>query len=878
MPSSPSRATAPRILFVVVAVVLCLAAFVWFVTRTPRATDVAAAGAAAPNAGPRGATAADADPNASGASRDRESVAGGAETAAGSDATANAELDVGPKLRLRAIRAGSLEVPRDVEFAWLQTAADDPRVNSLWMAYTNGELELELERDGKRVIADEFGCAEIPFPERQTAIVARSPGWWGLAWWQLGGSAELEVTLERDRSIAVVVVDAANEPVAGIPVGLRATFWGNQNDRMRARTDADGKATLAHVDPVFRQGGAQEWSVALAVPLAAAVSVAVDDTNLPTEPVRLVLSATGALDVRILDPHGEPAEGAFDVSLVPAPPAPNEGNGNVRRWLEGATVTDVSDGVAEFPWVGVGLEVVATARRVGTWTAHTARGFGPRRAGERAELVLRLERAASTLTGRVVDREGAPLARAAFELFWSFGEQGEVGPFAHATTDANGAFRVSVESPESDQTTSNLTIRMNDPDFGVAAEGSRSVGLPLAQGAFELGDVFVDALPLVVAGVVVDELGRPVKTAGVRAFARPSDAEDAEYYGDWWGAGRTNGEGRFELRGRANGDDIEVTATAGELASSPVRARRGQRDVTVALEPTGTIAGRVVADATTRSGAMIVQLMRETLGEGEFVGHAEVAADGGFVARRLRPGTYTAVLHDASLWSELTRVTGIVVRAGEVTRDPRLDPLDLRGTRFVVKLTVVDERGDPVPQGWFRREVSDANGEAQLEWGPISNGKLTAAHDGSGATLHLQAEGYCSLKLDKVMTDQTVTMHRAPRVRLVVRPVPQLAPDVELYALIDAVDESDGQAWFSIGPDGEHEDHVGILGKATVSFMVKVGPPNEDGVFLSIDDVQHEIEVLPASGAQRFEIDLAPEKIAAAIANARASAADGSGD
>ncbi|MCK6445369.1 MAG: hypothetical protein L6Q99_03170 [Planctomycetes bacterium] len=878
MPSSPSRANGPRILFLVVAIVASIAAVVWFVMRAPRATDVAAAGAATPDVGPRAATTADADPNASAAAAERERVAGGAEAAVDTQDGANAELDSGPRLRLRAIRAGSLDVLPDVEFVWLQTAPDDQRFNALWTAYTNGELDLVLERGGKRVAADEFGCAEIPLPARQTAIVARSPGWWGVAWWQTGGSAEIEVTLERDRNISVVVVDAANEPVVGIPVGLRATFWGNQNDRMRARTDGEGKATLAHVDPVFRQGGAQEWSVALAIPLAAAVSVPVDDTNLPTEPVRLVLPATGVLDVRILDPHGAPAEGTFDVTLTPAPPAPNDAPGNPRRWLEGASVNDVSDGVAEFPWVGVGLEVVATARRVGTWTAHTARGFGPRRAGERVELVLRLESAASTLTGRAVDRAGAPLASASFDLFWSFGEDGQVGPFAHATTDANGAFRVSVESPESEHPTADLTIRVNDSDFGAAAEGSRSVGLPLAQGELDLGDVFVDALPLVVSGVVVDELGQPVKTAGVRAFARSSDSEHAEFSGDWWGAGRTNGEGRFELRGRANGDEIDVTATSAELASPPVRARRGQRDVVVALEATGTLAGRVVADATTRSGAMIVQLMRETDGEGEFVGHAEVAADGGFVVRRLWPGSYTAMLHDASLWSELTRVPGIVVRAGEVTRDPRLDPLDLRGTRFVVKLTVVDERGDPVPQGWFWRELSDANGEEQNEWGPISNGKLTAAHDGTGATLHLQAEGYCSLKLEKVVTDQTVTMHRAPNVRLVVRPVPELAPDVELYALVDSVIEGDGQAWLQIGPDGEGEDRVGILGKANVSFMVKVGPPNEDGVFLSIDDVQREIEVLPASGAQRFELELAPEKLAAAIANARASAADGSGD
>ena len=45
---------------------------------------------------------------------------------------------------------------------------------------------------------------------------------------------------------------------------------------------------------------------------------------------------------------------------------------------------------------------------------------------------------------------------------------------------------------------------------------------------------------------------------------------------------------------------------------------------------------------------------------------------------------------------EFARVAGIAVRCGERTDDPRLDPIDLRGTVRAVTLTVVDGRGEAV--------------------------------------------------------------------------------------------------------------------------------------------------------------------------------------
>ncbi|MCC6407475.1 MAG: hypothetical protein IT453_09925, partial [Planctomycetes bacterium] len=812
--------------------------------------------------------------NEGSAARDAEraSVASAAALSAATDEPAPI---VGPKLALRALRAGSIEPVAGVEFTWAEFPEADAMAYRLWSWFVDGELETRVAAAARTVVADELGRAEIPRPNSSFAVIASAPGWWGMTTSTEDCDPELEVQLERDREVAVLVVDGAGQPVGGVPVALRASFWGNAQDRLRARTASDGVAWLRHVDSVLGQGAAQEWSVGLAIAAVKPIGAAIDPTKLPTEPVRLVLPATGSCEVRLLDERGELAADSFDVTLSAQLLGADEEQR--RRTDRGAaTLTDVRGGVALFPFVELGVELVAAARRPGNWALQQERGRGPTRAGEKAELALRLGRDVVTFAGRALDLAGAPLADRELALrIRVSGGNTWVQPLGSVQSDAAGRFRLDTQVHGDATQSLTLFVESRDPRSGAAARCSLPLTSPVPKGVLELGDIVLTELPVLLAGTVVDEAGLAVAGASVSGGSHRTSDESPSFDGEegWWANARTDEQGRFELRGKADGDDFQVTAQLGERRSLPMNARRGDGELVVRLLATGAIVGRVVRDGAGGVDALVVsaQFADPTL---EIDGAmADVAADGSFAVRRLLPGNYSISLRDQTSWNDMTSIPDIVVRAGEVTRDPRLDPIDLRGTHFVVRLTIVDENQEPVPRGWFMREFTDAAGESSQDWGPIVNGKASIAHDGSGANVRLQAEGFCAMRLEKVLADQTVVLRRAPRVRIVVRPAPTLPPGIRIGASVSTTAPGgEENAWVELDANGEGEEEVPLFGTATVTFYAGAGT-EENESWESVQGVEPLIEVASRTDVQRFELELDPTKLAAAIEAARLAAA-----
>lgn len=864
MPSSPSRRSRLWLPITAAALVACVA---WLALRAPRGTVSAAALAEATaepaSAPPRDELGAHAGSDLA----SRERVADESRPPAPPDLVGAPASD-GPKLRLRALRAGSVDPLPGVEFAWLTAPDEETTVQRFWSWFTNSELDEQLAKGATRVLGDERGWAEIPRPTRPLIVAAAAPGWWGFNHAPAHPEPELEITLRPERALAVLVVDGAGRPVAGVPVALRAGFWGGLSDRLRARTAEDGIARLEHVESVLSQGGAQEWSLALAITAAKPIGAPLDVERLPSEPVRLVLPPTGACDVRIVDQAGEAVLESFDVTLGATLPGTDERQRR-RSEREGSLAPDVRDGVAEFPFVELGLELGASARRAGGWVQQSVRGLGPKRAGEKVELVLRLGRDVSTLRGRVVDLAGQPLVRRELSLVWRVGEEdsGDLGLGSTKSGD-DGVFEVDVRLPADSTRAGTLALELRDPRFGTFARGARPLVLPLATGVNELGDIAVEELPIALAGTVVDPEGNPVASASVRANTKFTPEQQFGGEDQWWASGRTDESGRFELRGQPSRLELEIRATAGELASRAHDARRGDVDVLVRLEQTGAIVGRILRDPGAAGDPLVAGAQLSDPGIDQDGGMAEIASDGGFVLRKLLQGTYDVALRETASWTDLVLIPGVVVRGGEATRDPRLDPIDLRGSRFVVRLTVVDEGGEPVPRGWFAREFADANGEQQSDYGPILNGRVKVAHDGSGATVVIQADGFCVVRLEKVMNDQTVTLRRAPTVELVLRPPPELAPDVRLYASLSAVADDQQQSWIGIGASGRSTQSIPFVGAVVVTFLVNAGG-EEDGTWETVAEVEHRIEVRPEPGPQSFELELDPTKLAEAIARAR---------
>ncbi|MCE9593762.1 MAG: hypothetical protein K8S98_06180 [Planctomycetes bacterium] len=874
MRSSHSRSSRR---WIAVASVVAVGVIGWMFSRVLRGAEVDAASASVASPGDVSDTSvADLDHVAGSTAAERARVAESASSNALASTTDAAP--VGPTLELRALRTASFESIPGVEFAYACTPADAPAPEHFWTWFMEGELETRIADRRKVAVADVEGRARIPIPPAGFVVIASAPGWWGMTTIESDPPPTIEITLHREREIAVVVVDGAGQPLGNVPVALRASYWGNANDRVRARTGAaDGIAHLRHVESIFDQGSAQEWTVGLAVALVKPISAPIEPQKLPTEPVRLVMPQTGSCEVRLLDETGELSKDPFDVTLAAS--LPSTGDERERRRgneREGATCYDVRDGVAVFPFVELGAEVFASARREGHWTSHTARGMGPKRAGEKAEVTLRLGTDVTTLVARLVDSAGAPIARRQVEVGLRVTGRREYRQMlGNPRTDENGSFRLDTNTRGNTQAGNTMVVKLESPRSGDLAQGSRDLPSPLPKGTYDLGDIVVEDLPAVFAGSVVDEAGTPAPQASinVRTHYVQDDNQPMEFGGadNWWAAARSDEQGHFEIRGKPTGDDFVLSAASGELRTVPFVARRGDQELVLRLTATGAITGRIVRDETAQGEMLTVQAARVGGEGGDGDENVQVASDGSFLMRRLLPGSYTLTLHDGMQWNELRQIPDVVVRANETTTDPRLDPLDLRGSHQVVHLTIVDDHGEPVKQGWFVRNFTDASGEEQQEYGPISNGKANVTHDGSGANVQIQAEGFCLLRLEKVIADQTVTLRRAPTVRIAVRPAPTLPGGAHLYVSLQPAASTDGEggAWFDLDGNGEGQARMSGIGTMAVMFYVQVGG-DENGTWQAVDGVDLKLDVVEAAGVQLFEIALDETKLAAAITQAQA--------
>jgi len=224
--------------------------------------------------------------------------------------------------------------------------------------------------------------------------------------------------------------------------------------------------------------------------------------------------------------------------------------------------------------------------------------------------------------------------------------------------------------------------------------------------------------PVVAAGLVLDAEGRPFGDASIEA-GRPGFEPifDSQPDSPWADIPilrtRTDASGRFELEGTSPLPSIELRAThADGVDAASITVDAGSHAVRLVLARGGSIRGRVQLDAGVAARGLGIQALRsgETAGpsvlwtlDGGTVGHGGSSvgpdADLGFEFRGLLPGSYTLRAFLEHGWEPVFDVSAIVVRSGEATLDPRLDPMDLRGLLRSFEIRVADETGQPVSIG-----------------------------------------------------------------------------------------------------------------------------------------------------------------------------------
>ncbi len=730
---------------------VALAVLAW---RGTGASDV---GAIAP-APAAGADAAEAASLRAAAADEREEARARVAEAAGADAPA-AEPSA-DEATLRHVRVVVLDAAsrRPIGGAEVLVLDEDTRGQEPYLrAEALGEPETELfARCGAPQRADDDGVALVPRPARfQTTLVAARAGD-SFASGQFDHESDgVVLELRPSRRVRVQVVDADGAPVAGAVVALRTRSRDDigGGDHARATTaEPSGIAELIvpHDLAEWTANDGDDMLVSLAIPLAPPVEAPIDPRELPHDPVRLVLPPTGSVEVLVRTPGGAPVARTVDVRLVSM--LDDDWWRFLGRDLASIAVTE--SGRALFAHVGVGTELRAEATLLGGGEMYSAPtnvaatlAAGPAAKDERVTIEVVLDAdAIPCLVGRAVREDGSAVVEAMFGVQISSNGR----RLGHQLfTDPDGRFRWELPAGS---TYDEITLA-TDPFLRATIE------LPgtLPGGDFDLGDVVLRAPPLIAAGVVVDGSGAPFTGASVRAY-EGGDANRERWVSAW-----TDDRGSFELRGDFEAQEgvLELLWTDVRVAE-PVSFVRGASDLRIiVVDRSGSVEARVLLDDDLP--AWRVDLVLHGEGDRMIGYHSGVAR-----WEHLAPGTY-ALTVSADTAEPLVRIDDIVVR-DRPADDPRLDPIDLRGVLRRVEITVVDERGEPIPDASGR-----VRGPAEGAWSPWPQGRASFVTGRAPFDLEVGAPGYRWTLAHDVEDGDAIALRRGIPVRLVLEgaPLPQ---------------------------------------------------------------------------------------------------------
>lgn len=519
------------------------------------------------------------------------------------------------------------------------------------------------------------------------------------------------------------VLDVEGRPVAGARVELRPVL----PDFEQARADLEGRF---HPPAVDRARSGEDGHFRLAAPEAGFWTVAVTAEGfvpqaLPVGPLEaarhlppLRLPEDRGLEVRVLDPAGRPVEGAFVALLGRAPywpGVPSSQQADRRRALTGADgratlprqageTSRLAVHAAGFPVLEEGLEESVAAPTVQTF----------RLAASRPRTVAVVDGAAPSagVRGPGGSAEGTAVPGAVVLLGKSLvpvgltGEDGRLTVFAPVA--GTPALPLATVAPDGRRARGSLAPAPEEKaKEEAAAEETAEAAEPEASPRPPLSPVVLTLEPVVrLSGRVLDPDRRGIAAAWVWRGGHPERPV------------RTDGRGNFtlELAGPPEDRTLVRADATGYSAGSVLLDQdqlSGARPVTLLLEPTSAIHGRVVdPEGEPVADARVEAVESSRRGRfGQDGAHAVSGPDGHFRLPELlsettyvltvrRPG-YATGKREATAPAAGTAREGleVVLHPGLTAFGTVLD-LDERPVReAAVQLQAVPEGSDP--RAWF---------------------------------------------------------------------------------------------------------------------------------------------------------------------------------
>jgi uncharacterized GH25 family protein len=397
--------------------------------------------------------------------------------------------------------------------------------------------------------------------------------------------------------------------------------------------------------------------------LGASRAVAVDTTAGDVAGLTLTLDVTGTIAGMVVDPQGQPVEGAQVTAERELGDSGRTPAGRPSRFRDIAA--ERTDASGMFTLTGL----VDGTYRLSAAPASRARGRGDLRTGVTAatgDTHVRLVVAPDGgVKGRVAFSDGT--APALFSVSAAQTQQSFLGGDGSFLLDglAPATYQVEVRGPGFQTRVIEVTVASS----AIADAGTITV----VRGRSVAGTVVADGRP--VAGATV-YAGRRLFGSGTTSSSPPETAPPAAALGEGTKTTTTDASGRFSLSGFAGGD---VTLAAEHEAIGRSRALRlpeampGQTELTLNLEKFGTLGGTLRQAGQPVNAVMVT--CQSTTAPGALY-RVMTGADGAFRFDRLAPDVYkvSATLRAARLGARFYSKVATVPAGKEVTVDLTVDP------------------------------------------------------------------------------------------------------------------------------------------------------------------------------------------------------------
>jgi len=765
---------------------------------------------------------------------------------------------------------------------------------------SGGDIYAVFERYGSAWRADEEGEVVVPWQLGSRGVLAgKHEGLVGFVPIERVVVEPFELELRQSSDLLALVVDVAGQPLAEAPVAVRVGYGDMRTDALQVSTDASGIARFRDFSQLAGEmrGGGSRLFLGLACPLSEPVESEIDPEELPTEPVRLMMPPSGVVEIVLLDVQGEPLAARVGVALLPE--VTGESSLEPLEPLEARMVSGnishsrmvVEDGVAHFPYVGLGLALMVTAELEDGSAQAAAEFSGPFAMGASVRHELRFEALTPFVVGRAMSSAGEPWAERPMSVSLALSDA-EAGSsrsegILSVRTDEAGFFRIAIVtedaregagpgalglgSIEGEEQFTSRALHLQLHDSGI--EMNTSVDLPrsLPAGGYELGEVLFAPPPVQASGRVLGPDGAGLSGAYVSLQQERSDgggATPSRWSRLRGSSTRTSGDGSFELLGEVeSGGGLRVQASARGYRSGHTEAiAAGSHGIELRLEAAASMRGSVLVDAEIPDGSVSFRARME--GEQDWK-DARVLSGGEFVWDTLEPGRYEFRLAISGLVEALLEVGGLEVISGEACEDARLQEIDLRGRLVSFEVQVEGVDGERIERSLVRT-LGDEGQLLQLSHLWRGQGLELVTTLDRPLNLLVSARGYRSERREGVLEDIVVVMRPGIPLRI---HAPALASLGEPWEVWIGARPLDGQS--SVGASfelvsavtGDVDLHVESPGRyALMVSLNRLTDTGRQSVDLDLANTSAGEPFLVEEGGLVLDVDIPTERIAAAQA------------